>query len=57
MQGAPVGRRTLKKSKLCLFGLGASVMQGEGREVGIQVLEGGMEVQEEKNYFVGKLEY
>lgn len=32
-------------------------MQGEGKEVGVQVLEGGREVQEEKNHFVGKLEY
>lgn len=31
-------------------------MQGES-EVGVQVLEGGREVQEEKNHFVGKLEY
>lgn len=31
-------------------------MQGEGK-VGVQVLEGGREVQEEKNHFVGKLEY
>lgn len=32
-------------------------MQGEVREVGIKVLEGGREVQEEKNNFVDKLEY
>lgn len=56
-QGTTVGHTTLKKSKFCLFGPGASVMQGEVREVGIKVLEGGREVQEEKNNFVDKLEY
>jgi len=55
MQGATVGHRTLKKSKLGLFGLGASVMQAEGREVRIQVLV--RKAQEQKNHFVGKLEY
>lgn len=56
MQGVTVGCKTLKKSKLHLFGLRQSVVLGEGREVRIQMLEGGREVQEKTN-FVDKLEY